>query len=157
VTAVVADRLVCLDTSILIKFLATDEQTADAVSVVEAAIRDGARLIAPAFAWAEVGSVLRKKLRAGLLQPDEAEALWESFLNLPIEYVDARPMRERAWAIAANDALPTLYDAAFLACIETVIATPGAQREFWTADDELVRQLGSMPSYMRRLDAQQAP
>src|SRR5437762_14011183 len=98
----VTERLVCLDTSILIKSLATDEQTPAAVSLVEGAVRDGAWLIAPAFAWAEVGSVLRKKLRQGLLLPDEAGALWTAFLDLPIAYVDTRPVRERAWPTGAQ-------------------------------------------------------
>jgi len=150
----VTERLVCLDTSILIKNLATDEQTPAAASLVEGAVRDGAWLIAPTFAWAEVGSVLRKKLRQGLLLPDEAAALWTAFLDLPIEYVDTRPLQERTWQIGEQYGLPTLYDAAFLACTEVALAPTDAEREFWTADHELLRQLGAQPPvYVRQLGA----
>jgi predicted nucleic acid-binding protein len=146
--------LVCLDTSVLIRCLATDEQTPAAVRLLETAVRDGADLVAPAFAWAEVASVLRKKLRAGLLQPDEAHALWTAFLDLPIAYLDTRPLRERAWVLAEQYALPTLYDAAFLACTELAPAPPTAEREFWTADAVLVQQLGPQsPGYVRQLGA----
>lgn len=148
------DRLVVLDTSVLIKGLTPDEQTALAVQVLMAAIREDARLVAPAFAWAEVGSVLRKKIRAGLLQPHEAQDVWTAFLALPIEYLDTAALRERAWALADQYALPTLYDAAFLACVEIAPADAGAEREFWTADATLVRQFGSEPpAYVRLLGA----
>ena len=145
------ERLLCLDTSILIKCLATDEHTEAAVRLLEGAVRDGARLVAPAWAWAEVGSVLRKKLRAGLLQPDEARALWDAFL--PIEYVDARALRVHAWEFAERHRLPTLYDAAFLACTELAPSDDAdATREFWTADEKVLASLGTpRPAYVHRL------
>jgi predicted nucleic acid-binding protein len=146
------ERLLCLDTSVLIRCLATDEQTPAAVLLLETAVSDGSNLVAPAFAWAEVASVLRKKRRAGLLQPDEAQTLWTAFLNLPITYLDTRLLRERAWALADQYALATLYDAAFLACTEIAPAPPTAERAFWTADDVLLQQLGlRLPAYVRRL------
>jgi predicted nucleic acid-binding protein len=150
----VPDRVLCLDTSVLVRCLATDEQTPVAVQLLETAVRNGDDIVAPALAWAEVASVLRKKQRAGLLQPAEADALWTAFLDLPITYLDTRPLRERAWLLAEQYKLPTLYDAAFLACTELAPAPPAAERAFWTTDALLLQQLGPRPpNYVHRLGA----
>src|SRR5436305_1103740 len=103
----VVDRVVCLDTSVLIKYLAPDEQDEAATRLVADVLQTDARLVAPSWVWAEVGSVLRKKIRARLLQPDDAAAIWSAFLDLPIEYVDLPALRARAWEIAGRDGLPT--------------------------------------------------
>jgi predicted nucleic acid-binding protein len=148
----VTERVLCLDTSVLIKYLAPDEQDATASSLILDAIQEGARLVLPAWAWAEVGSVLRKKIRAGVLQPTEARDLWAFFLQLPLEYVDTPALRTGAWQLAERYGLPTLYDAAFLACAEVVPAAVEAAREFWTADGVLLRSLGMpRPGYVREL------
>jgi predicted nucleic acid-binding protein len=87
-----------------------------------------------------------------LLQPDDAVAIWLAFLDLPIEYVDLPGLRVRAWEIAERTELPTLYDAAFLACTEVAPADEPAAREFWTADAELLDYLGvNRPAYVRQL------
>ncbi|MBI2756073.1 MAG: type II toxin-antitoxin system VapC family toxin [Chloroflexi bacterium] len=148
------ERVVCLDTSVLVKYLTPDEQDAAASSLVEEALLEDARLVAPAFLWAEVGSVLRKKLRQRLLEPHEARSLWQAFLWLPIQYVDLPVLRGRAWDLADRYALATLYDAAFLACTEVVAADAGdsVDAEFWTADAVLLKRLEKEPlAYVRRL------
>jgi predicted nucleic acid-binding protein len=147
----VSDRVVCLDTSVYIKYLSPDEQSDAATGRIEAILAGDERLVAPSWAWAEVGSVLRKKVRQGLLQPDEAESLWTAFLDLPIEFVESPELRRRAWRLTDQHNLPTLYDASFLACTELL---PTDSREFWTADDTFVAQLGaSRPGYVHRLGA----
>ena len=147
------DRILCLDTSVLIKYLTPEEQGEGATSLVLSALENGPRLIAPAWTWAEVGSVLRKKVRARLLRLDEAQGLWSAFLNLPIEFVEAPELRSRSWQLAEYYSLPTLYDAAFLACTEVAAAPESSLREFWTADRHLLKQLGAKrPAYARQLD-----
>ena len=146
------ERLLCLDTSVMIKHLAPDEWVEAASRLVQTAQQPEVRLVAPAWAWAEVGTVLRKKLRTGLLQPPEAEALWYEFLDLPIDYVDTAPVRARTWDLAGRFQFLTLYDAAFLACTELAPAEPDAIREFWTADEAFLRSLGlPWPPYVRQL------
>lgn len=150
----VADLLFCLDTSVLIKWLVVEEpreQAAAAAALLLRSLSEG-RLVAPAWAWVEVGSVLRKKLRKGLLTPGQSDGLWSSFCELPIDFLDSPAMRTRAWELAERYGLPTLYDAAFLACIETATAPADSSREYWTADDEVLRRMESArPSYVRRL------
>ena len=71
------EEIQCLDTSVLIKFLVAEEpeELGDAVQRLVLRVLLNGRLVAPAWAWAEVGSVLRKKVRMGLLQPEEAQDL----------------------------------------------------------------------------------
>ena len=104
-----------------------------------------ALLVAPAFAWAEVGSVLRKKVRMGLLTTEEAKGCYQDFCNLPIDYVNEELLRVRAWEIAEQYQLPTLYDAAFLACAQSQKA------DFWTADKVLLSTLSPLPAYVNQL------
>jgi len=147
-----ARRVLCLDTSVLVKYFSPDEQELAATSLVDTALRSGVPLTAPFWFWAEIGSVLRKKLRAGLLLPRQASAIWDAVQQLPIDFYDDPAMRQRAWEIADRFKLPTLYDAAFLACTELAPALEGAQREFWTADAQLLRHLGAeKPAYVRDL------
>lgn len=149
-----AEDVICLDTSAVVKALVAEEPRAEseaAAAVLLRGLTDG-RLVAPSWAWAEVGSVLRKKLRRGLLTAAETAALWQGFLELPIDFLDSAELRARAWQIAERHGLPTLYDAAFLACAEVAPAPPGARREYWTADVQLLSQVGpNRPSYVRRL------
>lgn len=150
-----AETILCLDRSVWVKFLVAEEPagaTELATSLVLRGLTEG-RFVAPAFAWTEVGSVLRKKLRQGLLSPDVAAALWSRFGDLPMAFLDSPALRQRAWAIAERHRLPTLDDAAFLACVE-LAPPPSARREFWTADEELLHALGDdAPEYVRRLAA----
>lgn len=147
------ERLLCLDTSVFVKYLTPDEHEERAQALVEEALLRDASLVAPAFLWTELGSVLRKKARQHLLTPEEARGLWEAFLELPIQELDGGALRARAWALADAYALPTLYDAAFLACAELapqLLARSGSG-EFWTADAALLDALAVAPlPYVRR-------
>jgi len=115
----------------------------------------GGRVVAPAFCWAEVGSVLRKKVRAGEITVEESVEAWADFQAMPIDFLDESAVRDRAWSLAERFAQPTLYDAAYLAVTEL---PNGATREFWTADQALfdaVRR--GRPSYVHHLSELSAP
>lgn len=140
-------RNLCLDTSVFIKYLVSAEYEPDAAALVLEAIEGNARIVVPCFTWAEVGSVLRKKVRAKLINSEQASELFTAFCELPIEYLDSKSLRVRAWALAEQYQMPTLYDAAFLACAE--IET---NCEYWTADKKLLNQLGlALPTYVKEL------
>jgi predicted nucleic acid-binding protein len=140
--------VVCLDAGVWIKALAAEEMSAEAAHVLADSIAN-CRLVAPAFCWAEVGSVLRKKVRARNLSADEAAAAWTDFQAMPVNFVDTPQLRRRAWDLAEGYGQPTLYDAAYLACTEIV---EGSSRTFWTADDALLAALESRrPAYVRHL------
>ena len=135
-------RVLCLDSSVLIPYLTPEDNSDKAEVLVLDAISMSLRLVAPCFAWAEVGSVLRKKVRRGLLTHDESLACFEDFQQLPLEFIDTSELRVRAWVIASQHDLTTLYDAAFLACSELCGA------EFWTADQVLINSLSPCPDYV---------
>jgi predicted nucleic acid-binding protein len=138
-------RILCLDTSVWIPYLVPEIYQPQARTLVAEVLSLNLRLVAPAFAWAEVGSVLRKKTRTGVITTEEAQGFFEDFCELPIDYIEEEEIRTRSWEIAEQYGLSTLYDAAFLACAESVSA------EFWTADAALVRQLIPRPTYLREL------
>ncbi|NJM77200.1 MAG: type II toxin-antitoxin system VapC family toxin [Acaryochloridaceae cyanobacterium RU_4_10] len=138
-------RVLCLDSSVLIPYLAPEENSDEAEVLILDAISSSIRMVAPCFAWAEVGSVLRKKVRRGLLTFEESQACFEDFQQLSLEFIDLPDLRAKAWAIATQHDLPTLYDAAFLACSEFCGA------EFWTADRVFIKSLSPCPKYVRLL------
>ena len=147
-------EVLCLDANVLVKLLVLEyppELNAAARRLLDQ-VDAGAVLVAPAFAWAEVGSALRKKARTGELTETRTREHWDAFLSYGIEYLDSPEIRLRAWEIAADYGLPTLYDAAFLACTELAPVEEPGSREFWTADGTLLQQLGDRrPSYVHRL------
>jgi predicted nucleic acid-binding protein len=140
--------VVCLDAGVWVKALAAEDLSPEAAHVVADSIGNGS-LVAPAFCWAEVGSVLRKKVRARDLSAEEAAGAWTDFRAMPVKFIDTLQLRSRAWELAERYGQPTLYDAAYLACTEVV---EGSSRTFWTADDALLATLGSgRPAYVRHL------
>ncbi len=80
--------------------------------------------------------------------PDDAVAAWDAFLALGIEFMQAEAVSRRAWALAEQLGLPTLYDAAFLAVAELA---PGGPVPFWTADRELAQGLVDRCPHLVRL------
>jgi predicted nucleic acid-binding protein len=147
----------CLDTNVFVKAL-VEEEPAELTRAAEAllirALLSG-RVIAPAFAWAEVGSTLRKKVRHGIIDVEHANTQWTRFRRLPIEFVDSPLLRDRAWELAERYRLPNLCDAAFLACTETFLTSRELIREFWTADEVLLRTLSNdPPPFVHRLQVE---
>ncbi len=148
------NAIVCLDTSVWVKFLVVEEPAAlsEAAERLVRRVTSEDHIVAPAFAWVEVGSVLLKKVRQQQLLATEAEELWTSFGALPLDYVDSPALLRRSWQIANQYSLPTLYDATFLACTEMANAPTAAVREFWTADGVLLNALAQdLPPYVRSL------
>ncbi len=135
---------VCLDSSVLVKIL-TPEAGSEAAATLAA---DAAGIFAPAFAWAEVGSALRRKVRTGAIDAERAVRCWTALLDLQVTFVDGDAVRRRAWELAAALDLPTLYDAAFLAVAELA---PGGPYPMWTADERLVAAVGTRHPLVRRL------
>lgn len=92
---------------------------------------------------------LRQKVARRLLSAEDVDMLWGEFSELPIEYLGGPELQRRTWEVAKRYALPTLYDAAFLACAELTGAP-----ELWTADRALIGHLGAArPAYVRELGA----
>lgn len=131
------------------KVLIPEEGSAAAQDLLREAVLSDARLIAPPCAWAEVGTVLRKKVRTGHISQAEADTAWERYMSLSIDYLQDEYIPSMAWETASRFHLPTLYDAAFIAVCDRVTEERGSV-EFWTADQQLLDGLGSSaPAYLR--------
>ncbi|HHW42500.1 MAG TPA: type II toxin-antitoxin system VapC family toxin [Desulfotomaculum sp.] len=143
---------VCLDSSILVKLLTWEDGSEAAAELMDRVVESGQTVILPAFAWAEVGSVLRKKVRKKEITPEEAGEAWRMFRRLRIiSYQDNEKVSGAAWEIAAKENLSTLYDAAYLAVAEVAAKDAGKVCEFWTADERLVNSLDGRKKYVRLL------
>jgi predicted nucleic acid-binding protein len=143
---------ICLDTSVLIKVIVEEPGSGPATALFRMVVSKRRIVVLPAFAWAELGTVLRKKCRTGEVTTGEADDLWSIFRELPgIVYLEHRAVQERAWLISRRFDLPTLYDAAFLAVAEVVAEKTGEVCEYWTADEKLVNLLGGRRAYVRWL------
>lgn len=143
-------ELVTLDSSILVKLFILEEGSEAAARLVSDRVAANDTIVAPSWAWAEVGNALARRARPPMVTRRDADALWHEFLDMPITYLDDVGIRERTWQIARELDLPALYDAAFMAVTE--LAPGPAERTFWTADSAFIRQLGpKRPSYVREL------
>lgn len=130
---------ICLDSSVLIKLLVLEEESDKAAALMERVVSNRQTVILPGFAWAEVGSVLRKKVNKKLITPEQAEIAWEAFNNLGIlNFVNDSIVMRAAWHIAVKEKLPTLYDAAYLAVAEIISRQSNEVCDFWTADETLI-------------------
>ena len=146
------NNCICLDSSVLVKVLVPEEDSDRATALLQKIIESRQLIVLPAFAWAEIGTVLRKKHRKGVLTTTEADELWQEFRQFPgIEYLTDDSVMDHAWKISRYFDFPTLYDAAFLAVAEIIAERTGETCEYWTADEKLVNQLNGRREYVRSI------
>ena len=137
-------RQICLDSSVLVKLVLPEEDSHAAEALLSAALGAEVLIVAPDFAWAEVGSAIRRRTRQRLTSVAAGAEAWRAFRALPLSFLPGESLAEAAWAAAERWTLPTLYDAAFLAAGE-----PGG---FWTSDARLLEALGgARPEWVHRL------
>lgn len=137
----------CIDTNVWIAYLVPEALQTQARNLIVPLLTSSTRLVAPAFGWVEVGSVLRKKVRLGYITAEQADGIYQDFCQMPIEYLDNDAIRVKTWAIAQQFSLATLYDAAFLAIAELEAA------EFWTADETLLNIVSPSLTSVKKLGA----
>ena len=107
-------RAVVVDTSALVRLYVPDGPVPEGLEeALESAWRGDVLLLAPELLLAEVGQVLRKKERAGVLTREECDEILDAVLALPLEVLPHRPLLVDALALARETGL-TVYDALFL-------------------------------------------
>jgi len=146
-------RYICLDTSIFLKLFFEEEDSFKAKVLMQKIIEDNEIIVLPSFAWAEIGSIFRKKIRIKQVALTDAEEMWASFKEFPgIKYItEEDSIMDRAWKISCYFDLPTLYDAAFLAVAEEIRDRTMEICGFWTADERLVNSLRGKKNYVNLL------
>src|SRR5579864_911112 len=141
-----AAREVCVDAGLVVKTVLPepDSELADALFRQWAA--EATQLIAPAFFEAEVDSILRQKtvLRKALTS-EQAELAFARAESLSIRLLSLPGQRQRAWQIARELALPTVYDATYLALADL------RGCEFWTADERLFNAVNDRLIFVKLL------
>jgi predicted nucleic acid-binding protein len=127
---------VCVDASLAVKVVVPEPDSDKADALFTEWTTNGTQLIAPAFFDVETDSILRQKvvLRKELT-PEQAQTAWAKLQNLPIQQFSVVGQRQRAWEIATDLGLATVYDATYLALAEL----HGC--EFWTADERLLNRV----------------
>jgi len=121
--------VIVADASVLVVALADDGPDGDQAR----ARLHGERLTVPELADLEVASVLRRQMRAGLLDARRARLALEDLAALPARRAPHRSLLRRCWELREN---LTIYDAAFIALAEAMNTT------LLTGDQNLARAPG---------------
>jgi predicted nucleic acid-binding protein len=122
--------VIVADASVLVVALADDGPDGD-----HARTRlNGEHLAMPELADLEVASVLRRQLRAGVIDARRARLALDDLAALPARRAPHRPLLARCWELRDN---LTPYDAAYVALAEAMQAT------LLTGDCRLARAPGT--------------
>jgi predicted nucleic acid-binding protein len=140
------DASVCVDASLAIKVVVKEPDSDKADALFAQWSNEGTHLIAPAFFDVETDSILRQKvILRQELTPAQAEAAFTALQTLPIRQLTVPAQRQRAWHIATEFGLATVYDATYLALAE-LQGCP-----FWTADKRLFDQVKARIPFVKWL------
>jgi predicted nucleic acid-binding protein len=136
----------CVDASLAVKVVVPEVDSEQAEALFTAWMTTGTQLIAPAFFDVETDSILRQKvvLRQELTL-EQAQRAWVTLQTLPIQQLSVGGQRQRAWDIATDLALVTVYDATYLALADL------RGCEFWTADARLVHRVKARLPFVKWL------
>jgi predicted nucleic acid-binding protein len=121
--------VIVADASVLVVALADDGADGDQAR----ARLHGEVLAVPELADLEVASVLRRQMKAGLLDARRARLALEDLAALPARRAPHRPLLPRCWELRDN---LTIYDAAYVALAEVMSIT------LLTGDQRLARAPG---------------
>jgi predicted nucleic acid-binding protein len=135
--------MICVDSSVAAQWFFTEDHSAQADSLLQAALASQEPIVAPPLLPSEIMNLLRQRQRAGALTLPQAQALLSQFLAVPISLRFPRRMYRRILELADQYALPAVYDAHYLALSELLGAT------FWTDDQRLLRALGTTLPFVR--------
>ena len=140
-------NMVVVDTSIVIKWVLDEPDSAIAVALVMKWFNEGTQILAPALLAYEVANVLHQRVRKGSITGDEAEQMLTYLLEdaLVLEFTQNAFLRVRAIQLARLCSLSAAYDPHFLALAEH------KKCDYWTADSRLWNALGGKFPWVRRL------
>jgi predicted nucleic acid-binding protein len=108
--------VIVVDASVLAVAVADDGQDGDHA---RAQLR-GEHLAAPELLDLEVASVLRRQMRAGLIDARRASLALADLAAMPLQRAPHRPLLARCWELRDN---LTIYDAVYVALAEALKAS----------------------------------
>lgn len=125
---------VCVDASLVMKWLVPEEGSEEALRLYEHWRKDDVQLLAPALLDFEVGTALRQKIVRGLLNPDDLYLIHDFYRRLDLLLIHPMELIPKTLAIAASIGQPTVYDASYLLLAkEQGIDFVTADRKFYEA------------------------
>ncbi|HYB01049.1 MAG TPA: type II toxin-antitoxin system VapC family toxin [Ktedonobacteraceae bacterium] len=127
------NRVVVVDTSIVLKWVLDEPDSATALALLTKWVNDEIVIQAPALLAYEVANALFQRVRKGEMT---AERAWQAledvlFPELLLNFVEYREISKRAILLAHQYNLPATYDAQYLALAEH------EKCDYWTADIRL--------------------
>ncbi len=136
--------MIVADASVVAKWLFTEEEHARPTGeLIRSVTATGEPLYAPSHFRGEVLNVIRKRMRRNSLSQEQALALLDQFLLLPIDVVSPPKEHHDALEIAPKYDLPTVYNAYYLNVAHVVGC------DLWTDDRRLLRTLAGRLPYVR--------
>lgn len=138
---------VCVDASVLIRWLVPQQSDPHVYDLVDGWIEDGVELIGPALLFSEVISVLRHQVHRGTLEGRDADRLVWLVLRLGIRPIDNVMLYRRAFELATRFGHSRAYDAHYLAAAEHEACT------LWTADRPLYESVRRELSWVKHLSS----
>lgn len=132
---------IVIDASVVLNWLLAESHAAQASALLADASRE---LVAPPHLRTEVANaVYRRSLRTTdlAITREEAERALDALTTLDLTVQE--PDYQQVLATAYRFELRTIYDAAYVVLARTIGC------EFWTADQRLVRSLGSAAPWVR--------
>lgn len=128
---------VCVDASVVLMLLLPDDLTPHAETLWRRWVRESIEPVTAPLFFAEVTSVLRERVYHGRLEPEEGDAAFASFMDLPVRSVQPNGLQPQAWSLARKYNRPKAYDTQYLA----VAAELGC--DLWTGDRRLVNSINA--------------
>lgn len=138
--------MICVDASLAVKWVLTDEERADrALNLLRAQVLSRQEVIAPPLLYSEATNILRQRIRQQQLPIAWAMEMLDDFMALPIVLLSPTELfHEALWLAAAYD-LPATYDAQYVALAQLSAC------ELWTDDQRLIRQLQPSLPFVRAI------
>ncbi len=138
-------RTVVVDTSVALKWVLEELDSAVAATILDSWIQASARMVVPGLFWAECAAVLRKRVRRGELHPDVAVAALNTLYSVEFICHDDHLLSGAALDVANSYDLPSAYDAHYIAVAKLFDA------ELWTADERLYNSMRDRSPRVRLL------
>jgi predicted nucleic acid-binding protein len=140
-------RAVIVDTSIVLKWVLDEPDSATALALLTRWINEGIVIQAPALLTYEVANALFQRVRKGEMTADKARQALEDVLfpELMLNFLEYAELSKRAITLAQQYSLPATYDADYLALAEH------EKCEYWTADTRLWNTVADKLPWVRRL------
>ena len=128
---------ICVDASLLLKFLLPEERNAELDSLWSEWAENNTTLIGPPLIYAEVPSVLRRAVHFGRISPEEGEGAFEAFCDFDITVSTRTDLHILAWQLAKEHHQPRIYDSMYLAVARS------EDCDFWTGDLRLANSVNA--------------